>query len=233
MTASDPRSVASAIWRIESPKLIASLTRMLKSVDLAEEIAQEAFVEALQRWETSGVPDRPGAWLSTAAKHRALDVLRHARRVERKHERLAHEIDTSAPADFDEALDDVVGDDLLRLVFVACRPILPRGARRLTLRCSAASRRVKSPRVPRPRGDDRAADHPREAPLGRSSPFELRVRRTSRRASGRSWRSSTWCSTRATRRRRAATGCARLWGRAPRRILAGSSRRRRGPRPSR
>jgi RNA polymerase sigma-70 factor (ECF subfamily) len=135
MTAPETHRVAAAIWRIESAKLIAVLTRMVKSVALAEEIAQEAFVEALTRWEKSGVPDNPGGWLMIAAKHRALDALRHTRRVERKHERMAQEIPTSVAADFDEAVDDVVGDDLLRLIFVACHPVLSQEARvALTLR---------------------------------------------------------------------------------------------------
>ncbi len=111
------------------------LVRMVRSVDLAEEIAQQAFVDALEGWGESGVPDNPGAWLMTAARHRAIDVLRHNRRAERKHEELAREIDTSVAADFEEAPDDVVGDDLLRLVFIACHPVLPQEARvALTLR---------------------------------------------------------------------------------------------------
>ncbi|NUO49527.1 MAG: RNA polymerase sigma factor [Polyangiaceae bacterium] len=135
MTAPEIHSVSSAIWRIESPKLIGMLVRMVRSVDLAEEIAQSTFVDALERWGESGVPDNPGAWLMTAARHRAIDILRHKRRAERKHEELAREIDTSVAADFDEAPDDVVGDDLLRLVFIACHPVLSQEARvALTLR---------------------------------------------------------------------------------------------------
>jgi RNA polymerase sigma-70 factor, ECF subfamily len=126
---------AAAIWRIESPKLIAVAARIVKSVDLAEEIAQEAFVEALERWERSGVPDNAGAWLMTAAKHRALDVVRHTRRAERKNELVASAAEASAPPDFEEAADDVVGDDLLRLIFVACHPVLsPEAHVALTLR---------------------------------------------------------------------------------------------------
>lgn len=135
MHASETRRVADAIWRIESPKLIAVLARMLGSVERAEEIAQDTFVEALERWASAGAPENPGGWLMTAARHRALDALRHARRVERKHDAIAHEQVTSAPADFDEAVDDVVGDDLLRLVFVTCHPVLSQEARvALTLR---------------------------------------------------------------------------------------------------
>lgn len=135
MSAPDPRRVAAAIWRIESPKLIAMLLRLVRSVDLAEELAQDAFVEALASWSASGIPDNPGAWLMTAAKRSALDALRHTRRVERKHEQVERELSPPLAPSFDEALDDVVGDDLLRLVFVACHPVLSPEARvALTLR---------------------------------------------------------------------------------------------------
>lgn len=135
MTASDPRALAAAIWRIESPKLIAVLARLLRSVARAEEIAQDAFVEALESWTLNGVPDNPGGWLMTAARHRGLDALRRARRAEHGTERLEHELDTTQPADFDEQVDDVVGDDLLRLMFVSCHPVLSEEARvALTLR---------------------------------------------------------------------------------------------------
>jgi RNA polymerase sigma-70 factor (ECF subfamily) len=135
MSAPDTHRVAAAIWRIESPKLIAMLVRLVRSVDLAEELAQDAFVEALDRWAVSGVPEKPGAWLMTAARSRAFDALRHARRVERKHEQVGRELADSTTQSFDEASDDIVGDDLLRLVFVACHPVLSPEARvALTLR---------------------------------------------------------------------------------------------------
>jgi RNA polymerase sigma-70 factor, ECF subfamily len=137
MPAPDVHRVAAAIWRIESPKLIAMLARLVRSVDLAEELAQDAFVEALSSWRDSGIPDKPGAWLMTAARSRAFDALRQARRAERKQEQLAHERELEVPASpsFDEAPDDVVGDDLLRLVFIACHPVLSAEARvALTLR---------------------------------------------------------------------------------------------------
>jgi RNA polymerase sigma factor (sigma-70 family) len=131
----DFRRAASAIWRIESARLVARLARMVRDVHLAEEIAQDVFVEALQQWEVSGLPENPGGWLATAGRHRAIDALRRARSIGRKHDDLAREAPTAAPADFDEAVDDVVGDDLLRLVFVACHPVLPQEARAaLTLR---------------------------------------------------------------------------------------------------
>jgi RNA polymerase sigma factor (sigma-70 family) len=108
---------------------------MVRDVDLAEEIAQDVFVEALEHWEAKGLPDNPGGWLATAARHRAIDAFRRARSIERKHDDLARESPQVAPANFDETVDDVVGDDLLRLVFVACHPLLPQEGRvALTLR---------------------------------------------------------------------------------------------------
>jgi RNA polymerase sigma-70 factor, ECF subfamily len=135
MSAPDPHRAAAAIWRIESAKLIAVLARLLQSVALAEEIAQDAFVEALDSWRKNGIPDNPGGWLMTAARHRAFDALRRTRRAERRSGQLEQELDASQPADFDESPDDVVGDDLLRLMFVACHPVLSQEARvALTLR---------------------------------------------------------------------------------------------------
>jgi RNA polymerase sigma factor (sigma-70 family) len=131
----DLSRAASAIWRIESARLVARLARMVRDVDLAEEIAQDVFIEALEQWEVTGLPDNPGGWLATAAKHRAIDAFRRARTIGRKHDDLAREAPSAVPADFDEAVDDVLGDDLLRLVFVACHPVLPQEGRvALTLR---------------------------------------------------------------------------------------------------
>ena len=124
-----------AIWRAEAGKVIARLIRLVRDVSLAEEIAQEALVSALERWPETGVPDNPGAWLMATAKHRAIDELRRLRRVAAKHEAIAQESDSSTTPDFEAAADDDVGDDLLRLVFVACHPVLPRDAQvALTLR---------------------------------------------------------------------------------------------------
>jgi RNA polymerase sigma factor (sigma-70 family) len=135
---SDTHRAIDAVWRIESAKLIAGLARMVRDVGLAEELAQDALVAALERWPESGVPDRPGAWLMTTAKRRAIDVLRRGRMLERKHEALGREIvarQETATTDLDEAIDDPVGDDLLRLIFTACHPVLPGEARAaLTLR---------------------------------------------------------------------------------------------------
>ena len=126
-----------AVWRIESPRLIAGLARIVRDVGLAEDLAQDALVAALEQWPESGVPDNPGAWLMATAKHRAIDHFRRNTRLERKHEELGREFEKkelSVP-DFDAALDDHIGDDLLRLVFTACHPVLSTEARvALTLR---------------------------------------------------------------------------------------------------
>ena len=135
MTATDAHSAINAVYRIESPRLIAGLARMVRDVGLAEELAQDALVAALERWPQSGVPDNPGAWLMATAKHRAVDLLRRGKRLERKHEELGREVDREMSPDLDAALDDDVGDDLLRLVFTACHPVLFMEARvALTLR---------------------------------------------------------------------------------------------------
>ena len=127
-----------AVWRIESAKIIAGVARIVRDVGLAEEFAQDALVGALERWPAAGIPDNPGAWLMAVAKNRALDRLRHASLAERKHAELARELEAgreSATADPAAALDDPIGDDLLRLVFIACHPVLSKEARvALTLR---------------------------------------------------------------------------------------------------
>jgi RNA polymerase sigma factor (sigma-70 family) len=126
-----------AVWRIESARIIAALTRMVRDVGLAEELAQDAMVAALQQWPESGIPDNPGAWLMAAAKHRAIDQFRRNKLLERKHQELGYELTQQEKAvpDFDSALDDNFGDDLLRLIFISCHPVLPTEARvALTLR---------------------------------------------------------------------------------------------------
>ena len=127
-----------AVWRIESAKIIATIARMVRDVGVAEEIAQDMLVTALERWPQSGVPDNPGAWLTAAAKNRALDWLRRQTLLERKHEELGHEFDLRqqmAEPGLDAAVGDDIGDDLLRLVFTACHPVLSTEARAaLTLR---------------------------------------------------------------------------------------------------
>ncbi|WP_049623960.1 RNA polymerase sigma factor [Frateuria defendens] len=136
MDATDLRRRIDAVWRIESPRLIASLARMLRDLDQAEELAQDALVAALERWPSSGLPDNPGAWLMTTAKRRAIDQLRRRRLIDRKHAALGHEADGEARTMPDlDALDDDIGDDLLRLIFTACHPALSEEAQvALTLR---------------------------------------------------------------------------------------------------
>jgi RNA polymerase sigma-70 factor (ECF subfamily) len=138
MTASDTHLAIDAVWRIESARLIAGLARIVRDVGLAEELAQDALVAALEQWPQSGVPQNPGAWLMATAKHRAVDLIRRHKVAERKHEELGREIESQqerAIPDLDAALDDDVGDDLLRLMFTACHPVLSSEARvALTLR---------------------------------------------------------------------------------------------------
>ena len=136
MMATDTHRTVDAIFRIEQAKLIAGLARIVRDVSLAEELAQDALVAALEQWPTSGVPDKPGAWLMAAAKHRAIDRLRRWKLIERKHDELSRELEgEAAEPDLDAALDDDIGDDLLRLIFIACHPVLAAEARvALTLR---------------------------------------------------------------------------------------------------
>ncbi len=138
MAATDIHRAIDAVWRIESPRLIGGLVRMVRDVGLAEDLAHDALVAALEQWPQSGVPDNPGAWLMTTAKHRAIDLLRRGALLDRKHEELGREFqtrqETNVP-DFETALDDDIGDDLLRLVFISCHPVLSTEARAaLTLR---------------------------------------------------------------------------------------------------
>jgi RNA polymerase sigma factor (sigma-70 family) len=138
MTTADAHRAIEAVWRIESARLIAGLARMLRDVGLAEELAQDALVIALEKWPESGVPDNPGAWLMATAKHRAIDRLRRIKLQQRKHEELGHELERDwedATAELEANMDDDIGDDLLRLVFTACHPVLSMEARvALTLR---------------------------------------------------------------------------------------------------
>jgi len=138
VTSTDTHRAIDAVWRIESARLIAGLARIVRDVGVAEELAQDALVAALEQWPDAGVPRNPGAWLMTTAKHRAIDLLRRNKRIERKHEEIGYELEArqdQAAMDIEAALDDDVGDDLLRLVFTACHPILSAEARvALTLR---------------------------------------------------------------------------------------------------
>jgi RNA polymerase sigma factor (sigma-70 family) len=138
MATSPTHRAIDAVWRIESAKIIAGVARIVRDIGVAEELAQDALVTAIERWPQDGVPDNPGAWLMAAAKHRAIDHVRRVSMLERKHEELGIELELQGKAitpDFSDSLDDAVGDDLLRLVFTACHPVLSAEARvALTLR---------------------------------------------------------------------------------------------------
>ena len=136
--ATEAHRAVEAVWRIESAKLIAGLARIVRDVGVAEDLAQDALVAALERWPRTGVPDNPGAWLMATAKHRAIDHFRRDKRIAEKHALIGRELDAlqeGAMPDLDAAMDDDIGDDLLRLVFTACHPVLSTEARvALTLR---------------------------------------------------------------------------------------------------
>jgi RNA polymerase sigma factor (sigma-70 family) len=138
VTATDTHRAIEAVWRIEAARIIAGLARMVRDVGLAEELAQDALVAALEQWPESGIPDNPGAWLMGTAKHRAIDRLRRAKMLEQKHGEISRELQAQqelAVANLQNAIDDDIGDDLLRLVFTACHPVLSREGRvALTLR---------------------------------------------------------------------------------------------------
>jgi RNA polymerase sigma-70 factor, ECF subfamily len=138
VTVSETHRTVEAVWRIESARLIAGLTRMVRDIGLAEDLAQDALVVALERWPESGVPDNPAAWLMTTAKRRGIDLLRQRARHDSKHAQLGKDIESERPEEaerLDAAIDDPVGDDLLRLVFMTCHPVLSTEARvALTLR---------------------------------------------------------------------------------------------------
>jgi RNA polymerase sigma factor (sigma-70 family) len=138
VTSTATHSAIDAVWRIESARIIAGLTRIVRDVGIAEELAQDALVAALEQWPESGIPDNPGAWLMATAKHRAIDLWRRNKLLERKHQEFGRELEAEqelAVPDLDAAIDDEVGDDLLRLVFISCHPVLSPEARvALTLR---------------------------------------------------------------------------------------------------
>jgi len=135
--ATDTQRAIETVWKMESAKVIAGLTRIVRDVGMAEDLAHDALVSALEQWPTSGIPRSPAAWLMAAAKHRAIDHFRRHKMLERKHQELGHELETQQDSipDFDAALDDNVGDDMLSLIFIACHPVLSTEARvALTLR---------------------------------------------------------------------------------------------------
>src|SRR3984893_15235783 len=141
MEAADAHRTIEALWRIESARLIAGLARMTRDVGLAEELAQDALVTALEEWPRSGVPDNPGAWLMATAKYRAIDQLRRNRMLARKHEALGHELEMEQRTHtgrLEASADDEIGDDMLRARFIACHPVLSTEARTaLTLKLLA------------------------------------------------------------------------------------------------
>ena len=137
VTATDTQRAIETVWKMESAKVIAGLTRIVRDVGMAEDLAQDALVSALEQWPASGIPRNPAAWLMAAAKHRAIDHFRRHKMLERKHQELGYELETRQESipDFDAALDDNVGDDMLSLIFIACHPMLSTEARvALTLR---------------------------------------------------------------------------------------------------
>lgn len=138
MASTEVRAEIEAVWRIEAARIIAVLTRMVGELELAEDLAQDAFVIALERWPETGIPDKPGAWLLATAKHRAIDRLRRDINLSQKYARLGRELDIQQAAsenEFDELFEENIEDDLLRLIFIACHPLLSMDARvALTLR---------------------------------------------------------------------------------------------------
>lgn len=214
MTAADTHAAILAAWRIAQPRLIVSLSRMLRDVPLAEELTQDALVAALEDWPGSGVPERPGAWLMATAKRRALDQLRHRKMLARKHQALAFDVEREQQAmpDFDAALDDDIGDEMLRLIFTACHPLLSRDASAaLALRmiCGLTTEEIaRAFLVPEATIGQRVVRAKRtlsESGLAYETPRGEQLRS----ASLRCWRWSISSSTRAMRPRAATTGCVR------------------------
>ncbi|HEY7089134.1 MAG TPA: sigma-70 family RNA polymerase sigma factor, partial [Tepidisphaeraceae bacterium] len=138
MGTTDTHRAVEAAWKIEAPRLIAALTRMVRDVGMAEDLAQDALVAAMEQWPGSGIPGNPAAWLMAAAKHRAIDFFRRGEMLERKHEELGRELELRqqmAATEIESAAENYIGDDLLRLIFIACHPVLPKEGRiALTLR---------------------------------------------------------------------------------------------------
>lgn len=170
MPATDAHRAVDAVWKLESAKIIAGLTRMVRDVGLAEELAQDALVSALEQWPGQGIPDNPGAWLMSVAKRRAVDHLRRSQRLDLRHEQLAHELERAEPQPQPEA------DDVLRLMFLSCHPALPAEARvALTLRLVGGLTSAEIARaylVPEARITQRIAAAKRTLAEGRV-PFEL------------------------------------------------------------
>ena len=209
----DTHRAIDAVWRIESARLIAGLARIVRDVGRAEDLAQEALVAALEQWPKEGIPDNPGAWLMATAKHRAIDAIRHEQMAERKREEIAAEMDVIHDPDLDAQADDDIGDDLLTLIFTACHPVLnTEGRIALTLRLVGA---LTTPEIARAFVVPEKTMAQRIVRAKKTLQERRRVvrdpaRRRARRAAGvGAARWSTRSSTRATRPRRATTGCAR------------------------
>ena len=174
MTSSATHRAIDAVWRIESARLIAGLTRIVRDVAVAEDLAQDALVAALEQWPESGIPDKPAAWLMATAKRRGIDALRRRVALERKRELIGRELEVLQQLDLAAQVEDVQ-DDVLRLIFMACHPVLSRDARvALTLRLLGACRRRRSRgRTSSPKGRSRSAS---SAPSARSPRHACRLR---------------------------------------------------------
>ena len=217
VTAESTHRAIDAVWRIESARLIAALARIVRDVGLAEELAQDALVAALEQWPEAGVPENPGAWLMATAKHRAIDRLRRSKRLERKHEEIGHALEADRArggAGSRRARSTTTSATIsLRLVFIACHPVLSTEARvALTLRLLGGLTTEEIARaflVPEPTIAQRIVRAKRTLADGATCRSRCRAAPSSPRGSRRCSRSSTSSSTRATRRPRATTGCAR------------------------
>src|SRR3979490_700507 len=212
MTAADIHRTIVSVWRIEQPRLITSLSRMLRDVPLAEDLTQEALLAALEHWPATGVPEKPGAWLLATAKRRALDHLRRRKMLARKHDMVARDLEQEQQAmpDMDAALDDDIGDELLRLIFTACHPLLSREARAaLALRmiCGLTTEEIARAFL-QPEATIAQRICARSGRFRNQGwPTRRRTARRSRSGSPRCSRSSTSSSTKATPRPAARTGC--------------------------
>ena len=184
MDAADTHRAIDAVWRIESARLIAGLARIVRDVGVAEDLAADALVAALEQWPREGIPRNPGAWLMAAAKHRAIDHVRRSSMLDRKHGELGYAVDAARPDTADTlnaALDDDIGDDLLRLVFTACHPVLTMEARvALTLRLLGG---LTTSEIARAFSPDRRSSRARASPCGSAW--------GSRKYSGKPWRRTT------------------------------------------
>ena len=215
VTGPDAHRAIEAVWRMESAKIIGGLARIVRDVGLAEELAQDALVLALEKWPESGVPDNPGAWLMTAAKRRAIDHLRRGAMLNRKHAEITRDLEAlqrTATAGMEAAADDPIGDDVLRLIFAACHPVLSPEARvALTLRLLgglATDEIARAFLVAEPTIAQRIVRAKKTLAEARV-PFEIPRGPELGSGSPRCSRSSTSCSTKATPRPRATTGCDR------------------------